>query len=503
MNGNPADRTRRYVRGLRIGQGRHAGEPFEVLRWQSRFLRGALAPGVSESALTLARGGGKSTFTAAIACAALDGPLAEPAAEVLVVASSHEQGQIVFRHVQRFLADKIEAGEFRMQDTVNTSRLTHRRTGTMLTVKGSDPRRLHGAAPSLTIADELAQWPLPRVDAMLAALRTAAGKIPGSRLFLIGTRPADAAHPFATALREADYAQIHAAAPDDSPFARRTWRRANPSLDHMPDLAEAIAREAKAAKRDSSLLPSFKALRLNMGVADTEQATLLEAGTWAGIEGDAPRAGRCVWGLDLGTSAAQSAVAAYWPQTGRLEAMAAFPWEPSLAERGLRDGVGPLYQLCFDRGELVRAGRRAVELELLFRQALARFGAPAAIAADRWREAEAYDALNTAGVPIAPFDTRGQGFKDGAEDVRTFRRACLEGKVRPVASLLMRHAMGEARVVMDPAGNSKLSKGSEGGRRLRARDDAAAAAIVAIALGSRLDVATRRPLRTAIVDGAA
>ncbi|MDE0201592.1 MAG: terminase large subunit [Rhodospirillaceae bacterium] len=499
-----ADRTRRYLRGLVIGQGRHAGEPFEVLRWQSRFLRGALAEGVSESALSVARGGGKSTLTAGIACAALDGPLAEPAAEVLIVASSHEQGQIVFRHVQRFLAAKIEAGEFRMQDTVNTSRLTHRKTGTMLSVKGSDPKRLHGAAPSLTICDEVAMWPTPRVDAMLAALRTAAGKVPNARLFMIGTRPADEAHPFAVALREADYSQCHAARPGDSPFARATWRRANPSLDHMPDLEAAIRREAKAAKRDPSLLASFKALRLNMGVADTEQATLLEAGTWAAIEGRADRIGAPVWGLDLGTSAAQSAVAAFWPDSGRLEVMAAFPWEPSLHERGLRDGVGNLYLLCADRGELIRAGQRAVELELLFRQALRRFGAPAAIAADRWRDAEAFDALNKAGVPLAPFESRGQGYKDGAEDVRAFRRACLEGRVAPVESLLLRHAMSEARVVMDPAGNAKLAKMSEGGRRLRARDDAAAAAIVAVALGSRRGSAPlRRPLRSAIVDGAA
>lgn len=495
-----ADRTRRYVRGLVIGQGRYAGQPFRVLPWQSRYFRGALADGVSESALTLARGGGKSTFTAAIACAALDGPLAQHAAEVLVVASSHEQGQIVFRHVQRFLADKIDRGEFRMQDTVNTSRLTSLKTGTMLTVKGSDPRRLHGAAPVLTIADELAQWPQPRVDAMLAALRTAAGKVPDSRLLLIGTRPADEAHPFAAALREADYSQVHAAAPGDSPFARRTWRKANPSLDHMPDLEAAIRREAKAAKRDPSLLASFKALRLNMGVADTEQATLLEAGTWAAIEGDAPREGPAAWGLDLGTSASQSAVAAYWPASGRLEVMAAFPWEPSLSERGVRDGVGNLYLLCADRGELVRAGRRAVELESLFRQALARFGPPAAIAADRWRDEEAFDALEAAGVPLVPFEARGQGFKDGGEDTRAFRRACLEGKVRPVESLLLRHAMSEARVVMDPAGNCKLAKASEGGRRLRARDDAAAAAIVAVALGTRHELQPTGPAwRSAIV----
>ena len=41
--------------------------------------------------------------------------------------------------------------------------------------------------------------------------------------------------------------------------------------------------------------------------------------------------------------------------------------------------------------------------------------------------------------------------------------------------------MADARTVSDPAGNAKLAKGSAGGRRLRARDDAAAATILAVA----------------------
>ena len=77
------------------------------------------------------------------------------------------------------------------------------------------------------------------------------------------------------------------------------------------------------------------------------------------------------------------------------------------------------------------------------------------------------------------------GYKDGAADVRSFRRACLEGRVTPLPSLLLASAIGEARTLSDPAGNSKLAKGSEGGRRLRARDDAAAAAILAVGLAAR------------------
>ena len=80
---------------------------------------------------------------------------------------------------------------------------------------------------------------------------------------------------------------------------------------------------------------------------------------------------------------------------------------------------------------------------------------------------------------------RGQGFKDGAADVRLFVKAVLDGLVTPEASLLLRAAMAEAVTVGDASGNHKLSKGSEGGRRTRARDDSAAACILAVAEGSR------------------
>ena len=474
-----------YLERLKVGQGRLAGQAFAVMPWQRRFIRGALAAGVVEASLSLARGGGKSTLISAIGCAALDGPLMQPEAEILIVASSHEQGQIIYRHVLRFMAEGIEAGRFRTQDTVNTSRITSRRTGTMLSVKGSDPKRLHGAAPSLILADEISQWPAPRIGEMLAALRTAGGKIPDARMLMIGTRPSDEGHPFAVALRDADYCQTHAAAPEDAPFQRRTWKKANPGLDHMPDLEMAIRREARAAKRDASLMAQFGSLRLNQGVADTVQSTLLDVGTWTRIEGEAAREGPCVWAADLGTSAAMSAVACYWIDTGRLEVLSAFPNEPSLAVRGLSDGVGRLYSEGWRRGELVQTGESAVSIAGLLEAALDRWGRPVALAADRWREAELRDALRAARIPRAALSLRGQGFKDGAEDVREFRRACLEGQVTPVPSLILSSAVGVARVVLDAAGNAKLAKSTEGGRRSRARDDAAAAAILAVALGRR------------------
>ena len=69
----------RYIENLTITQGRHAGERFQLLNWQRRFLRGVFSS-AGDAALSLARGGGKTTFIAALGAAAVDvdGPLVEP-----------------------------------------------------------------------------------------------------------------------------------------------------------------------------------------------------------------------------------------------------------------------------------------------------------------------------------------------------------------------------------------------------------------------------------------
>ena len=493
----------RYLAGLRVTQGRLAGQPFEVLPWQRRFVRGAFRGGVQSAALSVARGNGKTALLSGIAAATLNGPLAVPRGETVIVASSFEQARIAFEHVIAFMGATLDDKDrWRVWDTAQQARVEDRKTGARVRCIGSDPRRAHGLAPVLVLADEPAQWPDTTGERMVAALRTAAGKQPHSRFVALGTRPADPEHWFSKMLAGgADYAQTHAAGDDDRKFQARTWRKANPSMKHLPDLEIAIRTEAKQAKQDPALLAAFDALRLNLGTMDVEAALLIDAGLWSACEGEAPADGPCMWGIDLGTSAAQSAVAAYWSSTGRLECIAAFPESPSLRERGLRDGVSDLYVNLAVHGSLLTLGHRATDVAALLQAALDRFGRPSVVVADRWREAELRDALDKAGVPSAELDVRGMGFKDGAEDVRAFRRAMADGRVVPAPSLLLRSAMAEARTVSDPAGNSKLSKATQGGRRLRARDDAAAAAILAVAAGVRRPAALTRRWRYAGMAG--
>ena len=481
-----------HLEGLTLAGGDRDGEPFVVLPWERRLLRGVFSRD-GNAALSVARGNGKSALVAGIATAVVapDGPLTGRRREVVVAAASFEQARIIFEDVLAFFRDQghdlSDRSTWRKQDSANRAQLEYRPSEARVRCIGSDPNTAHGLRPYLVLADEPAQWEPSKRDRMLAALVTGLGKVPRSRIIALGTRPAAGGHWFARWLAGTGttYAQTHAASPDDPPYQLRTWRKANPSLDHLPSLRATLESEAEKARQDPNLLAAFRALRLNLGTADTEEAYLLEADQWAAIEGQAERAGRPVWGIDLGTSAAQSAVACYWPDTGRLEVVCAFPTEPSLVERGLRDGVGRLYTEGARRGELIQTGGAAVDIAALVAEAHHRFGPPSALACDRWREAELRDALRAAGLPLAALELRGMGYKDGGEDVRAFRLAVAEGKVVPVPALILASAVAEARTVGDAAGNHKLSKGTEGGRRLRARDDAAAAAILAVALGQR------------------
>ena len=61
----------RFLTDLKITQGEGAGGQFELLPWQKRALRGALGPDVRTAAVTLGRGGGKSTLFASVASAAV------------------------------------------------------------------------------------------------------------------------------------------------------------------------------------------------------------------------------------------------------------------------------------------------------------------------------------------------------------------------------------------------------------------------------------------------
>lgn len=495
-----------FIGTLTVTQGDGEGRPFPILPWQRRFIRGMFRK-EGNAAMTLARGNGKSSFIAALACAAVIGPLAKPRAETIVVASSFDQGRIIHEHVMAMLRalghDLDRRKTWKVLDTANKAQVEYRPTGARVRCIGSDPKRAHGLAPGGlgVICDEPAQWPSTTSARMYAALRTSLGKIEGARLIALGTRPSDSEHWFENLLRNPLAFGLRYQATDEArekrPFHLATIKQANPSWAYLPTLRRTVLRERDEAKADPQLAAQFRALRLNGGVSDVNVNELIGADAWRKMEvrrGE-PK-GPLVWGIDLAGGAAMSAIAFYHIQTGRLSAIAAFPEKPSLADREKTDGTDGIYTRMAERGELLTIGEHAVDLPRLFGHALSLHGPPSCIVADRWKEKDLLQALEDARVPRCPYQPRGQGYRDGSEDVRAFRRACAEGYVAPVESLLLRSAMASARTISDPARNEKLAKSSEGGRRQASRDDAAAASIVAVAEGFRESKRRNLPVPT-------
>ena len=479
--------------------------------WQGRFLRGLRKPDVRTAALSVGRSNGKSWLAARLAADYLrDGA---PDSECVIVASSFTQAVVIYRYtvsmVEAMGEDLADRSRWQYQDSSTTALLRCRSTGRAVRALGCDPRRAHGRKFGLALLDEPAQWPPGTRDSMLSAIRTGSGKVEGlaktggSKIVALGTRSDDPTHWFSEWLGGvADYSQLHAARPNDPPYQLRTIRRANPAYDYLPALREALHSQRDEARSHSTARYAYRALALNLGTSDRPESVLLDPADWERCETDLPpaRDGAYILSFDMGGASAMTAASGFWPLTHRAEVMAVIGGVPSLAERGRADNVGSLYVRMADRGELlVSEGRKTPDVEGFIEAVIERWGVPGAIVADRFKGAELYDALNAARVPARPVTLRGMGWRDGAEDVRRFRGAVFEGKVMSPRSLLLRSALAEARVVRDTAGNEKLAKGSQSGRRALARDDAAAALILAVAEGIRRGVPERRGLRLVAV----
>ena len=484
-----------WLETLTVTQGEGVGEPLRLFPWERDWIAGFERSGRRSVGLSIARGGGKTALTGSLGAAAVAGPWAVPRGLVLIVASTFKQARVAFGHALAFVRPIIaeDPERWRVLNSEQSALIEDRESGAALEAREAVPGSLHGPAPVLVIGDEPAQWHAAKGDRLFSALRTSLGKVRGSRALFIGTRPADPDHWFAKLLQRSG--TTYAADPEGDPFAEAQWHAANPSLRYMPELLATYREEAEDAREDPSLLPGFRALRLNLGGADVEVAVLIEAATWERCEVERlPSAeGPAIWGVDLSGGDAMAAAACYWPSTGRLEALAAFPPLPALAERARVDGAD--YGRMQHDGDLLILGdpdERVVRVELLVREAVGRWGVPLRVVADHHQQRELRTALDRARFPAADLVLTGMGWTDGPGRIREFRRAAGGGKVRARRSLLTRSAFANARTVSDSMGSEKIVKGGAPGRKRTARDDVAVAALLAVSEGQRVP-AVRRP----------
>ena len=485
---------------LQVPAGLLRGQPFALADWQVDWLRGALAPGIREAGLSVARKNGKSGLVAALVLAHLVGPLRRPAWRAVVCSLTGNLAKELRRQVEEIarasgLYDAEAAAASRPPTGERIASYQTPQPGRIVgpdgdvTCLAADKATGHAVGADLAIVDEAGLLQEKHRDLWNAMQSCMSGR--AGRLLAISIR-GDGPMFTELAMRAEDPAVhwVEYAAPDggalDDPA---TWSAANPglasgikSLEHMQDRARAVA----ASPLDQA---SFRAHDLNLPQSPSREL-LCDPDDWRACEVSTPaelppRDGSCVVGFDLGYNESMSAVFAYWPGTSRCEVWVAFPEVPDLATRGRADGIGGIYVQMHERGELRLYPGRVVPVGAFFAEVARALDGETvtAAAADSCRRAEAEQALADAGV-VWPVTWRanaagGTAGHDGSHDVRAFQRAVIQREIRCVASLVMRQAIKETDVKRRGMGHPSLGR-----HRTRGRIDAVAAAILAVGAAS-------------------
>ena len=269
----------------------------------------------------------------------------------------------------------------------------------------------------------------------------------------------------------------------------QTWAAGNPGLAGGIKSVSYMEHAARRAAKSPSDLAHFRTFELNMRGAP-DRVLLVGMADWAAcVEREAVYpSGPCFVGVDLGGSASMTAAAAWWPEPGLLRSWAALPGVPNLRERGEADGVADRYERMLERGELViYPGVRTTPVAEFLGHVTDQLRGEqvVSVVADRYRQSEAQDAYQQAGIRW-PQIYRGTGWRDASHDVRAFQRAVVGRRLWHCESLLMESALLESALATDPAGNAKLDKA-----RSRGRIDAASASVLALGEAERWATANR------------
>ena len=421
-------------------------------------------------------------------------------AEYLLCAASLEQARNVYRPIR---AELEPTGEYRFHDGVTRLGITHVESNTKLRVMSSNGKTAFGIVGTpLIVADEPGAWEIVGGGLMHDAIQTAQGKpLSSLRVIYVGTMaPMGAPGHWFYDLVDAGTqgsTYVQALVGDSETWDKwATIRKANPLKAKYAESRAVLLEERDAARRDSRLKARFLSYRLNVPTQDESQM-LLTVDDWklATARPQGLPAGKPIVGIDLGGGRAWSAAVAVW-QSGRMEAIACAPGIPSIEDQERRDNVpSGVYVKLMRSGALTLAqGMRVQPPSALWEAICDRWGVPVKIVCDRFRLNDLRDTVGNA-CKIEPRVTQ---WSSSSADIRALRKICRDGplSVEPGSRSLLVVSMGAAYVENDNAGNSRLIKRASDNK---ARDDVAAAAVLAAGAFERAGAAPVRKLSYASV----
>lgn len=467
---------------LIVPAGLMQGQRFSIQRWQWEFLRGALQRDVVEAGLSVARKNGKSGLVAVLLLAYLVGPLRSKGWRGIVCSLTGRLAQELLLQMQG-IAKASGLRDLEWRATPAPGRVMAP-FDIRLDCLAADKATGHALGADVCVLDEaglLHERDRPLWNALLSCVSGRDGRM--LSISIQGDGPM-----FAELQQRAGepgvYWQRHSA-PDAAALDDQDgWKAANPGLGSIKGM-KYMRYAANRALRSPSDQSAFRAYDLNQP-QEPEREMIVSVSDWESLavtEAAPPRMGECCLGLDLGGSASMTAAVAFWPATGRYEAMGAFPAFPDLQQRGEADAVGGLYARMRERGELRTYPGRVTDVARFLDDVASWLGGQQVrMAADRYRRAECEEAMGKAGL-FWPVEWRGQGHShtaDGSRDVRAFQRLVLAGNWKGERSLLMEQAIAQSSIARDASGNPKILRAKSEGRI-----DALQAGVLAAGLGER------------------
>ena len=451
-----------------------AGNPLVIPEFGIKFIADAMR--TRESLLCVARKNAKSAIIAVYLLARLVGPIALKGYRAGVCSVNRDKAAELFAQCKAIgEMSKLQGLQFK----VSPFRIVGPQG--MVDVLSADRSAGHASGFDDAIFDELGLLPERKRD-LVNGLRSSVSARNGRfmALSILGDSP------FTREMLERQHLETTSVhlyrSKDNCPIDdEEAWYEANPGLGSVKSI-QYMRDEAARCLSSPADEKSFRAFDLNQPL-HPEREMICSVNEYINMCEEEPpyRGERCFIGIDIGGANSMSAAIVVYPDTCRVDTYAAFAGTPDLIARGRTDGVGDLYERMANRGEIVVfQNHRVTPVNEFLEHVLDDVSADViAIGADRYRQSEVVQALETIGrfPNVIWRGTGASATADGTHDVRAFQRAIKKGTYKMKRSLAWISAITESSIRYDGAGNPALDK-----RSSKSRIDVLQAAVIAFGI---------------------
>ena len=477
-----------FQRAIRHTVGEWDGQPFDPLPWQ-QFILWNLYGWFREDGtrrfnyayITVARKNGKTTLMAGCALAALFFDQ-EKAAEVYFAATKKDQAKIGFDEAQRMvsispqLRRHLRAGKHDIKAPKLSARCTYLSSerdtldGLNIHFAGIDEYHAH---PTDGVANVLRSGMQARRNPLHLTITTAGFNRESPcyemqktcKEILDGVKHDDA-----------QFALIYELDEDDDWTDSSTWIKANPSLGVAlrPQLLESQLQQA--INLGGSREVEFKTKHLNKWV--TASKTWIQDEIWSANERQEDLTGRICWGgLDLASVSDMTALVMVYPDGEGYHVRGHYFMPSDTIDNILDRDPSHIYRTFLDLPNFHITDGNVTDYAAIRRLVSGVMNRPDGqevdgsslmhnyqiekIAFDRYNSTQIAIDLVDDGVPLTPF---GQGFVSMSSPTKQLEVLVRTGKVWHDGDPVLRWALGNVELKMDPAGNIKADKQKSGGK---------------------------------------